>query len=189
MHAADLAGWLHELPAEPLVVLGHSMGGVLGTRLCELESQRIFGFLNVEGNISFDDCTYSGPTSALTREAFLGGGYEELAEGVYRGGVEDGALRTYHPSLRLCDPKSYYRDACELVALSRDEGLAARMAKLAMPACYLYGDPGGTGERSRRLLRDEGVEPIAVDGSGHWPFLDQPSRFVERVVEFLDRVA
>lgn len=186
-HAAHLEEWLMLLEdVGPLVVVGHSMGGVVGTLLCERLSERVLGFANVEGNVSIEDCGYSSRADAYSLDDWLDHGKDEVTDRLYRGGVEDPTLRTYHASIVMGDPRVFHRNARELVEMSRAEDLAARLGRLDLPTVYLYGDPRGTGERSRALLRDAGVDVRSVPDAGHWPFLDQPQRFVEEVASFLD---
>ena len=59
-----LAFWLEGRGGSPVVVVGHSMGGVLGLLLAERHPEKVRALVNVEGNISYDDCTYSGPAAA-----------------------------------------------------------------------------------------------------------------------------
>ncbi|HUP21344.1 MAG TPA: alpha/beta hydrolase [Thermoanaerobaculia bacterium] len=183
-----LAGWL--LPLEsPVVVLGHSMGGVVAQLLLELPGPhhaQLRAFADVEGNLSPPDCTFSGPVAAQERGAFLANGYERLLERLYQDGARDLALRSYFVSCRLCDPRAYHRHSGELVEVSQREDLAQRLAALTLPKLYLHGSPRGTGARSLALLRDAGVPSIAIDGAGHWPFLDRHDAVVDALVAFLD---
>lgn len=182
--AALVAEWICAAP-EPVVLAGHSMGGVIGISACERLGDRVRGFLNVEGNVSFDDCGFSGRAARYTLDEFLAGGFHRILGELYRDGLEDEALATYYPSMRICDPRAYHLNSGELVELSRAEGLAGRMAVLGAASLYVLGDPRGTGAHSRRLLDRAGVVWRAVDNAGHWPFLDQPAVFLDEVVAFL----
>jgi pimeloyl-ACP methyl ester carboxylesterase len=185
-----LARWL--LPLEsPIIVLGHSMGGVVGQLLLELPGPhhaRVRAFADIEGNLSPPDCAFSGPVAAQERGAFLANGHQRLLERLYQDGARDLALRSYFVSCRLCDPRAYHRHSVELVEVSLREDAAQRLAALAVPKLYVYGSPRGTGGHSLALLRDAGVASIAIDGAGHWPFLDRHDAFVDALVAFLDSV-
>lgn len=184
-HAALVAEWIGATAGQPLVIAGHSMGGAIGISVCERLGNRVSGFVNVEGNLSFADCHFSSRAAAHSPAAFLAGELERILDGVYRDGLRDEALRTYYPSLRICDPRAFHRNSVELVELSRAERLAERMAALEAALLYVLGDPRGTGAHSRRLLDLAGVPWRAVANAGHWPFLDQPAAFVGEMVRFL----
>lgn len=187
-HAKWVAAWALALAPERVVVIGHSMGGIIGLFLAEAYPNIVRAFVNVEGNVSSEDCTFSRRAARSDKATFVDRGYPDLLELVYRAGRRDAALRGYYASLRFCNPRAYYDNAVELVELSRGERLAARQGKLSMQNVYLLGDPRGTGEHSRSLLRAAGVEWKAIPDAGHWVFGDQHDRFVDEVVAFLDRV-
>jgi pimeloyl-ACP methyl ester carboxylesterase len=188
--AALVARWLLPL-APPVVLVGHSMGGVVGQLLLEQPGPHLAvvrAFVDIEGNLSPSDCTYSGPAAAQERDSFLEHGAARLLDRLYRDGAHDAPLRSYFVSCSLCDPRAYHHHARELVDLSRREDLARRLGELPLPAVYVHGNPRGTGPRSLELLRRAGVESVAIDGAGHWPFLDRHAELVGALAAFLDRV-
>ncbi|RMH18940.1 MAG: alpha/beta fold hydrolase [Acidobacteria bacterium] len=186
--ADALARLLRRLETPPAVVVGHSMGGVVGTVLAERAPDVVRALVDVEGNVSFDDCTTSREVAELSLEQLVAGGLETVRDRVYRRGLEERPLRGYFASLSLCDPRALHRDSRRLVELSRDEVLAPRLGALALPVLYLLGDPGGAGRRSRRLLDRAGVPWRAIRPAGHWPFLDQHEAFVEELLAFLEEL-
>ena len=186
--ADRLVDWLARSQLPPVVVVGHSMGGVLGADVARRAPSHVRGFLNVEGNISFADCTFSRDAAALELADFLESGGESLIDEVYRGGVDDAALRGYYASLRMADRRQLHRDSTELVARSRAETLASESAAVAVPIRYVLGNPRGTGTRSRSLLDASGVRWIAIEDAGHWPYLDQHDAFVDVLSSFLATV-
>jgi pimeloyl-ACP methyl ester carboxylesterase len=177
--ADRLARWLQSRGEPPAVVLGHSMGGVLGILFAERHPGLVRALVDVEGNLSPGDCVFSSVAARRSLEAFLARGFSALQERVRRDGRDNPALRGYLDSMRLCDPR-------ELVALSSEERLARRLAALPLPRFYVAGLPGGVCSRSLELLREAEMSPLAVSPSGHWPFIDQPERFVQELRGILD---
>ncbi len=189
-HAAHLDRYLERSYPEPVVVVGHSMGGVIGQLLCESYPARVRAFLNVEGNISSADCNFSGPVAALSLEAWLDRGYGELLERLFGDRDErPDVIRPYCASVQMCDPRAFHRNSGELVAVSGEETLAARLGGLAIPTLYVHGSPRGTGERSLGQLQRAGAETLAIADAGHWSFLDHPEQLVEVLAGFLEGVA
>lgn len=184
--ADELARWIDGAAAGPVAVIGHSMGGVIGTMLCERRPDLVRGLLDVEGNISSDDCTYSGPAAAMDRGAFVEHGMAALLEQLYRAGADEAVVRDYFASVRICDPRAFHENAVELVQLSGSGELAPRLAALPRPGRYLLGHPRGTGPGSRAQLEAAGVGWQAIDDAGHWPFADQPDAFVEAALAFVE---
>ncbi|MGC9367663.1 MAG: alpha/beta fold hydrolase [bacterium] len=170
--------FIERINLNQLIILGHSMGGVIGQLFAEKYPDLVELFINVEGNISPDDCTLSRSVTGYSAADFLDFGYETMLEKVYKAGVENSELRGYYPSMRFCNPKVYYHNSKELIELSDTEKLAKRMSELKCEKVYILGNPRGTGQRSKDLLDKAGVKWIAVEDAGHWPFLDQPDRFI-----------
>jgi pimeloyl-ACP methyl ester carboxylesterase len=166
--ADDLAGWLAARGAPPVVVVGHSMGGVIGVLLAERHPARVSRLVDVDGNVSPGDCTYSSRADA---------GLAALCTFVDELGATDAAHRGYAASLRLADPATFLLHSRELVALSAPGTMAERMARLPVPVTYVAGAPGGACPRSRELLAAAGVPTIAIEPAGHWPFVDRPEAF------------
>lgn len=184
--AGLLARWLDQHHPQPVVVIGHSMGGVIGQFLCEQHPESVAGFVNVEGNQSLGDCGFSSRANALSHEEFISSGFDKLCQQLFKEALAEPALRTYYPSVRLCDPSAFHLNSTELVQLSNEEKLARRMAALDLGTHYVYGSPDGAAERSQALIREVGVSSSAIEPAGHWPFLDRPEDFLDVLVALLD---
>lgn len=180
-----LAEWLSLSGVTEVIVLGHSMGGVIGTLLCERNPEIIRSFINVEGNVSHEDCLFSSDIGACTLEDFFVQGFDAFLDTIYQKGLGDRALRFYHASLLMCDPRAIHRNSIELVEFSTAEDLAGRLGSLPLPSFYIYGSPRGTQEYSLDLLRREEVPLVEICGSGHWPFIDQPDEFAGKLLQIL----
>jgi pimeloyl-ACP methyl ester carboxylesterase len=183
--ADGLAAWLARRGESDVTVVGHSMGGVVGLLLAERSRQSLRRLVNVDGNVAAADCSFSGEAAAMDLASFAAGGFDRLRQRVFEGASRDVALRGYYVSLRLADPASFHRHSRELVELSSREELASRLARLQVPLTYVAGSPGGASPRSLELLDAAGVETRLVAPAGHWPFVDQPDRFVNVLTDLL----
>jgi pimeloyl-ACP methyl ester carboxylesterase len=181
-----LAQWLNEQGIKNSMIIGHSMGGVIGMILCEKYPECARVFINIEGNVSYDDCTISRTITATGLEEFISHGQERLLSKIYQGGFRDMTLRTYHASLLMCDPRSLYFNSRELVEISRSEEIPGRLSGLGVPTIYLLGSPRGTGAYSRSLLEAAGVKWVAIEDCGHWPFIEQKETFIDILVGYMN---
>lgn len=186
-HADHLGGWLAQMGGPPPVVVGHSMGGVVGLLLAERHPAQVDALVDVDGNNTLTDCTFSSQAANDTAEGFRSHGFDRLRQTVFRAGLEDPAQRGYYVSLRLADPATYHADSLDLVALSRQEELAQRLASVAVPRVYIAGVPHGASARSLELLEAARVPTIPIGPSGHWPFIDQPDQFVAALLGVAQR--
>jgi pimeloyl-ACP methyl ester carboxylesterase len=179
--ADHLAGWLGARGGPPPVLVGHSMGGVIGVLLAERHPGALAALVDVDGNVSPGDCTYSGRAAAYGDADFLTRGFSAMCAYVDERAPGDPAHASYALSIRLADPRTFHRHAADLVAVSAPEDMADRLARLPLPVTYIAGVPGGACLRSRDLLQSAGVRLVDIAPAGHWPFVDQPDRFAAAV--------
>ncbi len=182
--AAHLTDWLSHGPARPQpILIGHSMGGVLATLIAE--RMRVRGVINVEGNLSRGDCTYSAEAASFTLSEFTSCGFAAMRTAVTARGATEPALRGYAAALAAATPEVFHRHSVDLVALSTPETLAWRLAALAPQTLFIAGMPGGICEHSRGLLDAAHVPWLGLEPAGHWPFVDQIDRFAASVRAFV----
>jgi pimeloyl-ACP methyl ester carboxylesterase len=185
--SADLlAGWIDMRPSDDQnlpVLIGHSQGGVLATMVAERTALR--GYVNIEGNLTLGDCTFSAKGAAYSEADFIAGGFAAMRDDVYRDGQIQRALRSYHAALTMASPHVFHRNAVDLVAAAKRGDLARRLASSPCPTLYIAGVPNGICETSRQQLRDLGAHFVELEPSGHWPFIDQADRFAIEVAEFV----
>jgi pimeloyl-ACP methyl ester carboxylesterase len=183
--ADELAAWMSGERAPILV--GHSMGGVIGVALAERHPAAVGAFVNVEGNVTIGDCTSSAIAAAESLEQFVGGGYARLCDRIYDGGATDRALRGAYASMRFADPRGYHAHARELVDVSRDEAMIDRLVAIAArtPTLYVAGVPGGAAARTLELLDAHAIETARIEPAGHWPFIDQPDAVARAIAGWI----
>jgi pimeloyl-ACP methyl ester carboxylesterase len=184
-HADYVAQWIQHRQIQPVVLVGHSMGGVTGLLFCEKYPQLVRYFINVEGNISMGDCGFSSQAIQFTQPDFITHGFKKLYQQFYRDGLSDPAMQGYYASVRICDPRTYYLNSLELVQFSQSERAASRLLQLKVPFAYILGSPRGTGAYSQSLLTRTGIKWYQVENAGHWPFIDQPRAFITYLLELL----
>ncbi len=183
--ADRLAGWLGARP--PAVLIGHSMGGVLATLVAERAPVR--AVVDLDGNLSRGDCTFSAQAATYSKADFVAHGLAAMRDGVFARAVAEAPLRVYHAAMVFACPEVFHAHARDLIALSEPADLAARLAKLRVPALFVAGVPDGICAESRALLAAHAVRWVGIEPAGHWVYLDQPDRFVGELRRFLDATA
>lgn len=186
---ADLmADLCSDLGTGPVIIAGHSMGGVVALLMAERHPSLVHGVVDIDGNKSPDDCTFSSQAADQDLMSFIEGGFDTLRDKIYTAGVEEKAQRGYHASLCQADPATFHLNSSELVAMSEKRDMATRLAALNVPRVYIAGAPGGASEETRRLLEEARVTTLAITPAGHWPFLDQPEDFTAALLSYLREV-
>lgn len=177
--ADHLAGWL---PADSFVI-GHSMGGVLATLIAERAATR--GIINVDGNISRGDCTFSAAAQEFSANEFRAHGFATLRAQVYADGMTRPELRGYHAAMCFASPEMFHRHACDLVEMSSTNTLAGRLAAVKTKKLFVAGVPDGVCVETRRQLDAHGIPWVGLEPAGHWVYLDQLERFASEVGRFV----
>jgi pimeloyl-ACP methyl ester carboxylesterase len=179
--AAQLAGWLDE--ERPATIIGHSMGGVLCTMIAERTAVR--AVVNIDGNLTRGDCTFSAIASEYSLDEFVARGFAEMRAQVYADGAKRPELRTYHAAMCFASPHMFHRHSLELVELSTVGTLGPRLAALQVPKLFVAGVPDGICPESRALLDQLRVRWLGIEPAGHWVYLDQLERFRDQLAAFL----
>jgi pimeloyl-ACP methyl ester carboxylesterase len=179
--ADRLAGWLGARP--PAVLIGHSMGGVLATLVAERAAVR--GVIDIDGNLTRGDCTFSATATSYSLVDFAAGGFDAMRDAVYARGASEAALRGYHAAMMFASPDVFHGHAADLIAMSARADLAPRLAALRIPSLFVAGVPRGVCEASRAALTAAGAKWIGLEPAGHWVYLDQPDPFTAAVATFL----
>lgn len=170
---------------EHVTLVGHSLGGDLGTLLCrENLSGRIERFLNVESNLTPGDLFISKKAA----EAAEAGTFDDWFqwEFLYRQVYGDWCPRwpfgrRYLASLHFCDPKAFAKDASELYARnwkSDSEGTGTLYRGLPLPKLFVFGQKSLSHE-SRCFLHEYDLVAYEVRGSHHWPMIECPDEFYD----------
>lgn len=170
---------------EQITVVGHSMGGDLGTLLCLQEAKpRITRFLNVEGNLTQCDLFISGEAARAADE----GRFEEwfawdfTYRQVYGNWCRSWLFgRRYLASLQFCDPAAFLQNARELHRTGSQAG--TRYRQLTIPKLFVFGQKSLHSE-SRGFASGAGLEVHEVVGGHHWPMIDYPDDFYGVLLRF-----
>jgi len=89
-------------PNRPIVLLGHSLGGIIGTWLAA-KLERVIAYLSIEGNLTRSDTFFSGlAAKAAVPQEF----HSYFAGEIYKKMAANLPLQRYYASLRLADPRA-----------------------------------------------------------------------------------
>ena len=174
---------ISELDLTDLVIIGHSMGGLVALLYTEKYPNHIKGFINIEGNLASEDCFFSrriaeNGSAGFTRDA-LNSLQQKLAQSKSKG------IREYARSLQSASARACVDYALPLVDYSDNGNLIQRFTGLKTPKLFVYGSEN-CGLSYIPELKSSGCEVVEIPDSGHFPFHDNPSAYYQIIYDFLN---
>jgi pimeloyl-ACP methyl ester carboxylesterase len=171
-------GLFDYLGIQQTVLIGHSMGGVIGQILAERFP--VLGFINCEGNLILDDCKMSAEISAMGLSEFETGGFDELKQRAAGTSFYEGYCQTTAYAM--------YHSARQLVESCRNGNLLDRFIRLPLPKLYVYGERTRGKRKSEQSLIHYGLDLKYIPDSGHNMIIENPDAFYRVAADFLMKV-
>jgi hypothetical protein len=163
------------------------MGGVICLYLAEALGGRVKAFFNLEGNLGFEDCTYSRKIASTCWEDFEQHGFDEFTH-LLREDLKQNplpGLKKYHENVSQADPRAVYLSSVSLVQESCHGNLKERFLALPTKKWYVFGEK--TMNPSTKAFLDEKKIPyFIVPESGHFMMDDRPDVFYGMLFDALD---
>ena len=185
---ADLTQLVAEqLMPGPLFLAGASMGGLITLlQMRRHGTDRIKGYINLEGNLASEDCMFSRRAIPHSLEAFQRDVFAELIQEMRRSPHLGDRIIANNLALNV-DARAYHAYSFETVAESDSGRLLDEFIGLPVPRLFLYG------QANRHLsylgqLRKSDVQVVEVADSAHFHFYDNPVQTFGAIGEFVDTV-
>ena len=173
-----IAAALDAMRVQNFWLLGHSMGGMVGTMLLERFRRQLLGFINMEGNFVLADCGASLDVAAVDFATFSRTTYPALKQSLASASEPSAASRSRW--LASTSHEAFYRTSQSIVDWSRRGTLLTLYTTSPVKKLFLYG------ERNRRkkdvLPPGEPSEEIA--NAGHFMLADNPKATLAALEKF-----
>jgi pimeloyl-ACP methyl ester carboxylesterase len=163
---------------ERAYILGHSLGGMIGTRLLQEANAELLGFVNCEGNLTLEDAGMSRTIVSQSFEYFSATGYSQIKTNLLSSGESSALLRVQW--LRSVPDYVMYRTCQAIVEQSLDPSFAQLFYATEIPRMYLHGDANVS--KAERIPNTPDLKKVSVPNSGHFMLLDNPA-FSYRAIE------
>ena len=181
----DVQAVVSALDLPSVVLIGHSMGGLVALEAARLMPDRVVGVIGVD---ALHDAGWQVDPAALAE--LLAGLREDFA-GRCRDLVKPLFLEDADPELveevtaDMCDAPPEI--AIELFARAQNHNLGAALAAVRVPVRAINGSVAPTRIEANREY-DPDFDALVMEGVGHFPMLERPAeldRLIERVIEEL----
>ena len=174
-----------ELDLGDVVLIGHSMGGLVGLLYAEKYNEHVKGFIDVEGNLALEDCFFSGKIAGYGSTGFT----KEVLERFQRklAQSDSKALREHAQALGDASEKALFDYSFSMVDYSENGNLISRFSGLQIPKLFIY-SVESSGLSYIPKLKDSVCEVVKIPDSSHFMFYDNPKAYYHEVSNFLDKV-
>ncbi len=170
---------LEELRVERCHLVGHSMGGMIGTFLLGQLGARVSSFVNMEGNLVMSDCGKSADVARQTYEDFEKSGYAALKAEVSSSKEPSAALRS--ACLRQTSARAFQGSSVSIVEWSKSERLVPLFNDAPQRKAFLYGSTN-----ARKVANvGKSVQAIEIPDAGHFMMCDNPKETYESIEGFI----
>jgi pimeloyl-ACP methyl ester carboxylesterase len=185
--ASDLAGLLKELDVDGVVVLGHSLGAVVGSALAVEYPSLVAALVCVDPPYLVPDEVASSvqPLLATLRGADPAPVIQQIIQGLDSPGTGP-ALRTWHLRRAAGVPAHVLRQAFENLTSGLVLNSVSRpyLRRRDCPVLALYANPERAAAETE-LFGDQRSRAIGWEGTGHWLHQERPAEFNATVSAWL----
>lgn len=144
-HAAAIEELVVGLGYHEVTVVGHSLGGMVGTKLLESKVITLKGLISLEGNLTLADCGASKDVANLSAIQCASEYLPNLIEKLENSTEPSSKFRSI--SLRAVDSNAFYHTAVNIVETSRSESLLKLFTSTIIPRLLLVGEKSTFGTR------------------------------------------
>ena len=197
-HVQRLIGVLDELEIDRVVVVGHSMGGDIGTLMATRNPERVRACVNIEGNLTKADLFISGQAFLADRlgrfdQWFTGDFMEQTV--LRDWGASRASVRRYYASLHSARPEAFLANALEMWRCGGGEkpqgsayGARFRALRLRRLFCCGGGISKETGAYIATIRGKRQLRVAKFPTAGHWVMIDACDKFYQRLLAFVHGV-
>jgi pimeloyl-ACP methyl ester carboxylesterase len=127
-----------KLDLHGITLIGHSMGGLVGLLYAEKYPKNIKAFINVEGNLTSEDCFFSRQITQVDFETFRQKTFHDFKTKLQKS--ENVGFQKYAETLEKFQPiKAMHDYSPSIVQYSESGTLIQKFLSLEMPQFFIYG--------------------------------------------------
>jgi len=162
--AAVVQGVFPLLKISRAIIIGHSLGGMIGVLLLDPLSEILQGFINMEGNLQYADCGVSKEVANSDYANFRGNIYREFKAKV--------AGESPQRAVWLEDIPDhvFYKSSQSIVEWSKSEKLKALFGSARCPCLFIYGERNS----DKCLAVPKPIPSLQINNAGHFMLMDNP---------------
>lgn len=169
----------------PIVLLGHSLGGIIATLLASQLTNRIIMFFNVEG-LLVEDTVNARSLTRAHNFSNAKGYVDYMCTNLAEPAKNNRYIQRFINNIQASDPEilhAWAKSATRLLAHNRIKKL---YSSLDCPTLYIQGErPLARLEAQYLAKYCDSHRYTTVKSTGHWPMLERPNQFWQLIASYL----
>lgn len=175
--ATELIKFLH---ISKFHIIGHSLGGMVGTLMLEKCPSKILSFVNLEGNLIEKDCGASAQSVEFSYQVFQENYYPKIIQKLQNSSLESERKRAQW--IKKIPDYVFYNTSKSIVRLSKNEKLLQIFNTSSVKKLFIVGEKNKW--KSKVLNKDIAVELIS--NTGHFMLLEKSDESYEAIINFIE---
>ena len=166
------------LKIKKVIIVGHSFGGMIGTQLLENRNLDISAFINIEGNLSLDDCGESINVARMNFLDFLPY-YSSLKSRLLNSNTFAETFRG--GALNLIPPEVFFKTSQSIVNWSKNNKLNEIFENSTIPRLLIRGDKSNYKSNPKNTT----IAHVCIEDGTHFMILEKPSQTYDAIFDYL----
>ncbi|MBN2411516.1 alpha/beta hydrolase [candidate division KSB1 bacterium] len=175
---------LDNLKTGNFYLCGHSMGGLVAMNIAELIPNQVLSLIDLEGNLTPEDCFISGMVAGSSLKVFAEKGKPKLVKDFRDAGIKEQSMKEYADTFGAASTVALYKSAGHTVKDSSTL-LVERLSRIRN-VCYIYGEKNRGLYPGEKLLKAAGVPIFYIDDAGHSMATENPEQLYSVIRSFID---
>ncbi|MGM0666337.1 MAG: alpha/beta fold hydrolase [Bacteroidota bacterium] len=178
--------FIEKLKLHDPVIIGHSMGGLVALLFSERYAGRAKAFVNLEGNLESEDCTFSRQAAVVDYDTFSSAIFRNFKT-VLQFSKKPGFKKCAETLVKFNSQEAMYDYSPSMVGYSDSGTLIEKFASLNIPKCFIHGSDN-SGLSYIPELKQKGIPVYEISDSHHFPQYDNPGEYYRVISDFLARL-
>jgi len=171
---------INQLGLKEIVIIGHSMGGMVGTLLLDLIPRKITALINMEGNLVLGDCGASKEVAELSFLKFQQTEYQRMKQKIKNSREISSKFRL--TAIEKIPDFVFYKTSKSIVEWSESQKLLEIFLTVKQKKLFVYGD-----QNQFKINSLQGkIASASIKNAGHFMLLDNFEDCSREIQKFLD---
>ncbi|UJH68892.1 alpha/beta fold hydrolase [Allomuricauda sp. SCSIO 65647] len=165
-------------------LVAHSLGGLIGTWVCQNLKEKINWYFNIEGNLTEADSYFSSkPLQFKSAKEFVASFKAE----VFEIAKSEERYKRYYSSLRLADPEGMRNWSLTSQEHIKENKCGIEFKQLTCKKVYIWGN-ADTPKETQKFIVENNIPNQLYEGIGHWHMVENSKQLYRDIHEKIKKV-